>query len=325
MSRNLGMLNNAPFFIVGSGRSGTTLLRLMLTGHSRLHILPETWFIRPLVQSLPLDVILTPSQVNEAVKIIVGHYRWPDMEIAGEDFEQWVALLVKPKLSDIIGLIYQHHLARAGKQRFGDKTPNYFAIIPQLSELFPGSRFIHLIRDGRDVAISSIDAGWARYYERSSFPWSLAMASRRSYRGTIYESQILDVRYEDLMKDPEGAIGSICEFLGEKFERGMLQYSQRSDLVPARERKIHPRLRDPISTEAIGMWRRRLRPLECFAIEACLHRDLQQLGYGLRFSSPIAKPFLAATGWLLFTMAPILRRGVPYLQRRNLLSKTLYI
>jgi Sulfotransferase family len=319
------MGDNSPFFIVGAGRSGTTLLRLILTGHSRLHILPETWFIRSLVQRFPLHGVLTPAEVDEAVKIIVEHYRWPDMEISSEDFRQWAGSLIDPTLSDVVGLVYRHHLARSGKPRFGDKTPNYFAIIPQLSELFPGARFIHLIRDGRDVAISSIDAGWARYYEHDTFPWSLAMASRRSYRGTTYEAQILDVRYEDLMRSPEETVRRICSFLGEAFEPAMLEYQQRSDLVPARERRIHPKLEEPISPDAVGVWRRKLRFVECFTIEACLHRDLEGLGYSLRFSSRMVRPFLAATGWTLFAMAPILRRGIPYLQRRGLLPQTLYI
>ena len=71
------MPSDAPFFIVGSSRSGTTLLRLILCGHSRLHIPPETWFIADLVDRFPLHDPLLPAQVREATDIMVGHYRWP--------------------------------------------------------------------------------------------------------------------------------------------------------------------------------------------------------------------------------------------------------
>src|SRR5450755_2077519 len=63
------MSSSAPFFIVGCGRSGTTLLRLILSGHSRIHILPETWFVEPLVRQLPLTDPLTPAQVQNAIAI----------------------------------------------------------------------------------------------------------------------------------------------------------------------------------------------------------------------------------------------------------------
>src|SRR5665213_3140314 len=122
------MVDNTPFFIIGSGRSGTTLLRLILAGHSRLHIPPETWFIRALVEELPLQDALTSAQVDRAVDIMTQDYRWPDMEIATEDLRRWAAGLPSPRLVDIIDLVYRRHLEIAGKHRSGDKTPMYFQI-----------------------------------------------------------------------------------------------------------------------------------------------------------------------------------------------------
>jgi len=317
--------NDSPFFIVGASRSGTTLLRLILAGHSRLHIPPETWFLRPLFEQLPLTGPLTPGQVSEAVKIMVEHYRWPDMEIPAEDFARWVSALTGPRLVDIVNLVYRHHLDKAGKPRFGDKTPNYIDMVPEISEFYPDARFIHLIRDGRDVAISHIDADWVRYYKPHGFPWTRAIEKRREYRSSIYDSRIMDVRYEDLVSEPETTVRKICEFLGETFEPTMLEYRSRSNLVPERERGIHRKLDEPMARDAISVWQRKLRPWECFAIESCLYNDLLQLGYGLRFSSPGARPLLRATGWLLRASYPIMRRGVPYLQRRGLLPKVLYL
>ncbi|MEO9188434.1 MAG: sulfotransferase, partial [Acetobacteraceae bacterium] len=78
--------DNAPFFIVGCGRSGTTLLRLVLSGHSRIEIPPETWFLLALVAHLPLTDPLTPAQVEAAIALITGDYRWPDMQMTAADF-----------------------------------------------------------------------------------------------------------------------------------------------------------------------------------------------------------------------------------------------
>lgn len=90
MSRNRSLCPQIPlFFIIGAGRSGTTLLRLIRTGHSRLHIPRETWSIRPLVRELPVSGELTPSQVDRAVTIMTEDHRWPDMEIMAEDPRRW--------------------------------------------------------------------------------------------------------------------------------------------------------------------------------------------------------------------------------------------
>jgi hypothetical protein len=319
------MVDTTPFFIIGSGRSGTTLLRLILAGHSRLHIPPETWFLRGLVKELPLQGVLAPVQVERAIDIMTTGYRWPDMGIAADDLRRWTAALQEPSLADLTGLVYRRHLEIAGKPRFGDKTPAYFQIVPQLAELYPGAKFIHLIRDGRDVAISWIDLNYDRYYERPGFEWTTVMQTRRTYVNGPHWHQILEVKYEELIADPEVTARRICAFLGEAFEPAMLDWQERVALVPERERSIHPKLGRPISNDAIGLWKTRLSPFECFAIEACLHRDLQELGYQLRFSGIAWRPFLDAAGWALRAMAPLLGRVTRYLRRRNALPRVIYI
>lgn len=318
------MPDNTPFFLIGAGRSGTTLLRLILAGHSRLHIPPETRFLRPLVRELPLSGQLTAAQTERAVAIMTGDYRWPDMEMAAEDLRRRALELPSPRLVDIIDIVYRHHLTGAGKARSGDKTPIYFEIVEQLATLYPGAKFIHLIRDGRDVAISRIDVDWERYYERQ-FEWSLAMARRRDYLRSALAGQILEVKYEDLVANPEAIVRQVCVFLDEQFEPQMLDWRHLTTLVPAREQHIHGRLAQPISSDGIAVWRRRLTALECFAMEACLHRDLENCGYQLRFGGLLWRPLLGATGWLLRMTAPLLRRGIPYLQRQNLLPKRIYL
>lgn len=316
------MPDNTPFFIIGAGRSGTTLLRLILAGHSRLHIPPETRFICPLVHELPLSGELTPAQIDRAVTIMTGDYRWCDMDIAADDLRRWAIGLRGPRLVDVINLVYQRFLASAHKPRFGDKTPIYFEIVPELAALYPGAKFIHLIRDGRDVAISRIDVDWERYYERDRFEWTLAMAKRQEYLHSPYAGQILEVRYEDLVSDLEGTVRQLCAFLDEQFEPAMLNWQQLTALVPARERHIHGKLGQRVSSDDIAVWRHRLSAIECFAMEACLYHDLEQLGYPLRFARSVWRPLLCATGGLLHATAPLLERSVRSLKRHNLLAKS---
>jgi hypothetical protein len=325
LGNSLPMRDNTPFFIVGAGRSGTTLLRLILAGHSRLHIPPETWFILPLVAELPLTGVLTQAQVERAVTVMTENYRWPDMQIAAEDLRASALALAAPALVDIIDIVYQRHLAASGKARFGDKTPIYLDIVPQLSVLYPGARFIHLIRDGRDVAISNIDVRWERYYQPQRFGWTRAMAKRREYAGSPLADRIMELRYEDLVSRPEETVRHVCDFLSEAFEPAMLDWRRLTNLVPDREKHIHGKLDQPLSSDSISVWRQRLTAPECFAIEACLYQDLLQAGYQLRFRAAAWRPLLQGCGWLLTTMGPLLRRGVPYLQRRHLLPQRIYL
>ncbi len=318
-------MSDAPFFIVGSSRSGTTLLRLILCGHSQLHIPPETWFIADLLARFPPDRPLTPQEVHAAVEVMVGHYRWPDMEIPTDDMRAWASALAAPRLVELIDLPYREHLRRAGKPRFGDKTPPYIGIVPQLLALYPGARFINLIRDGRDVAISFVDAHFHGRPYHADFEWTRAVRLAAHWRAGPHGANMLDVRYEDLVREPEATVRRICDFLGEAFEPAMFAYRERMALVPERERWIQGKLARPISADAIAVWRQKLTLAECFCIEASLRADLLRLGYAPRFASPAWRPLLAATGWALRILAPLLDRGVPALERRGVFRRAVYL
>jgi Sulfotransferase family len=317
------MVAQAPFFIVGAGRSGTTLLRLILAGHSRLHIPPETWFLRSLVHDFPLSGALTQPQVERAIETMVRDERWPDMDMAEEELRRQAAALPQPTLVDVIDLVYRHLLATSNKQRLGDKTPHYFSIVPELAALYPGAKFIHLVRDGRDVAISWIDAGWQRYYE-TLFEWPAAMAHLHRDRAA-YPDRMLEIHYEDLVRQPADVAQRICAFLGEAFEPAMLDWQDRTGLVASRDRHLHARLQQPLSGDAIAVWRHRLSAFECFTVEACLHRELTQSNYELRFTASGWRPLFRLTATVLRALAPLLHRGIPYLQKRRMLPRQVYL
>jgi Sulfotransferase family len=319
------MTDCTPFFIVGSSRSGTTLLRLMLAGHSRLHIPPETWFIEPLVAQFPLADALSPNDLQLALNVMTRHRRWPDMEISADELERQASNLVSPKLADIINIVYRHHLHGAGKLRIGDKTPRYVRIVPKLCALYPGAKFIHLIRDGRDVAISFIDAKFnGRPYHGKKFEWTQAVQKGLSYRNSSYAHQIMEVRYEELVTNLRPTVRKICAFLGENFEPQLLEWTDRTYLVPAREKRIHMKLDKPLQGNPVAVWRRKLSVFECFVFEACLHRELLRLGYELRFDGVAWRALLKGASWAFYVMAPLLNRGIPFLKRRQLLPRKIY-
>jgi len=319
------MSSNDPFFIVGSGRSGTTLLRLLLNGHSRIHIPPETWFLTDLVKELPLDRELSTAEVERATHLITSNYRWPDMQMDAEAFARYVELLERPRLLAIVEMVYQTQLNRTSKPRFGDKTPPYIHIVPQLLRLFPGAKFIHLVRDGRDVALSYVDAGFhdpgSRCYDGGNFDWISTIRRATSYANATFADRILTVRYEELTSNPEHSLRKICAFLEEEFEPQMLDWQRQIGGVPVRERHIHLKLSQPISAANANGWRNRLSGLQCFVLESCMRNELAVQGYPLRYNQPLLRPAMAATAIILKFLAPILVRISFRLRRRGLVRK----
>ena len=316
---------DTPFFIIGSGRSGTTLLRLLLSNHSRIHIPPETWFIIPLIQELPLDRPLSADEVQKALRIIVNHYRWPDMEIGDGDLRGRATQLCAPRLREIIDLVYGLLLAKSGKARLGDKTPPYIAIVPEIAELYPGARFIHLVRDGRDVSISYIELTYeCRFYDGKRFEWISSLDKALAYRRSAYSEQILEIKYEDIVRTPEITLARICNFLGESYEPAMITRGLQVEAIPERERIIHGKINRPMSASSVSIWRQKLSAPECFLMESCLHKHLVEFGYELRFAGFGWKLLLFGTGALLRAASPFLDRAVPFLRRRNCFPRGFY-
>ncbi len=304
-------VNDAPFFIVGSGRSGTTLLRAILATHSRLTIPPETWYLNRLTDLLAVERALTAEEVDRVTRTMIGHYRWPDLEVQADEFRREVAGLKNPHLRDIVELVYRKHLRRDGKVRWGDKTPGYIELVPKLAQLFAGAQFIHFIRDGRDVAKSFQAKSW--YGDRlhdNAREWIDAMDCSERWSNSEVSKQILQVRYEDLVLDTEGTVRRICSFLGEQFEPGMLAWPGTVDqLVPGREAHIHEKLKRKPGMADIYRWKREMTLREILVCEAFMGRHLKAHGYELRFGGAAWKPVLRFTRWYCEWALPIV--GLP--------------
>jgi hypothetical protein len=293
----LNSATSAPFFIVGSGRSGTTLLRMILASHSRISIPPETWYLNRMTDLLDVDRPLTAPEVDIVTKIMVNHYRWPDLKFDASEFFQEVAALQSPRLRDIVELVYKKHLSREGKVRWGDKTPGYIEFVPQLSRMFPGAKFIHLIRDGRDVAKSFQSRRWnGKWLHDNAHEWIEATRYAQQWRDSAYSAQFFGVRYEDLVLNPERTVRGVCDFIGEQFEPEMLSWRHRiGAMVPEREASIHEKLGQLPGPEDIFRWKNEMGPAEKFVCEAFMGQQLADYGYELEFAATPWAPVLGLT------------------------------
>jgi hypothetical protein len=315
------MSSVAPFFIVGSSRSGSTLLRLMLASHSRITIPSETWYLIALLEEFPFDRRLRESEVGAAVSMMTSHYTWPDMGLDAMEFRHRAANLGKVRLRDLVEIVYRWHMEVEGKSRWGDKTPAYIEIVPALAAMFGDAKFIHLIRDGRDVVKSFQRQGWhGPWMHGYAGEWLRAVELDLKLSKTQLNERILRVRYEDLVLHPEATLRWICAFIDERFEEQMLRWRGKVDeAIPDREKRIHSSLGRDMSPSDVSRWKREMTSREVFVAEALMGAQLSRFGYERRYRGRLWSPLLAATRTYCRRVLPLaarLRRVASFLGRR---------
>ncbi|HXE80339.1 MAG TPA: sulfotransferase [Vicinamibacterales bacterium] len=202
-----------PFFVIGSPRSGTTLLRNLLRSHPALAVSPESHFV-PILYRAAGDPVDERSRTRLIRRILNTHWvRGWRIEARVEDFDGCVTY------ADIVMRLYRIAAGPKRDVRQGDKTPGYAREIPTLERIFPGSQYIHIIRDGRDVALSLAQVwfGHRHVYTAAHYWRDHVLDARRDGR-PLGPGRYLEIFYEDLLRDTERTMRTVCEFLGEPFD-----------------------------------------------------------------------------------------------------------
>lgn len=299
-----------PFFVVGSDRSGTTMLRLMLNEHSRMHVPPESWFLSDLMDRFPSTGALSTDQVDAAVTTVVTHWRWPDWEIAPDAVREEVARARPDTLAGVVDCVYR--VSAGAKSRWGDKSPGYAREITRLHGLFPTAKFVHVFRDGRDVCLSLLRTGWrggvawsgARY-------WAEHVTIARAQGRRLDRSLYLEIAYEQLVLETEASLRRICEFLGEAFEPSMVEFHTHAAAnVPTREHSFHQKTFRAPRPQDIQRWRHEISPVRLLLVEAIAGSTLTAFGYhrALPRATTALRPVIAAAGLLARATLPLRKR-----------------
>lgn len=278
----MSLSTNAPLFIVGVGRSGTTLLSLMIDSHSKLAIPYESNFFVRFYQEIDRFGDLNQeanrkAMVQEILKQVTIT-RW-DYAPTLENIDLDRCTTFPGAIAEIYGL-YAKHL---GKQFWGDKSPGYTPHMDVINELFPNAYFIHLIRDGRDVTTSTLNQGWwsASDFTTTIRGWRRDVHQARAFLNRLPSERWLEVRYEDLVSNPQPIIERICTMLDLPFEPSMLEaYSQNArrkvkDMVDGEHAKL---LNKPSASNAYK-WRQSLPQTDQAIAEAEAGDLLKELGY----------------------------------------------
>ena len=272
----------APF-VVGVPRSGTTLLRLMLDAHPQLAIPAETHFFPELIEGWE-ELAHDDDAPAKVFGLVTSHSRWPELGISETQLRERLGEAGELDLPGSLRAVGQAYALAAGKSRWGDKTPGYVTAMAQIQGVLPEARFVHVIRDGRDVAVSLVGVGWGPEDTAAAARlWSRRIRIARRQAARLAPDTYTEVRYEGLVSDPREALERLCGFLELPFSEEMLSYWERGSKVlesmAAERRRQHASVTGPPTPERIGRWRRDLADDERRKFESIAGETLEELGY----------------------------------------------
>lgn len=275
-------------FIVGSGRSGTTLLRAMCDAHPDLAVTHEAHFVAALGRHHRRYERGGSFASEQFVADLYGDAKFRQVGVKREEIEDAFRSCPPQGFADAVRRVFAVHARGRGKSRSGDKTPGYVLRIPLLARLLPEARFVHIIRDGRDVATAFSEvrfgpssAGQAAIY------WKRRVLRGRRAGRALGPGRYLEVRYDELVAEPETVLTQVCGFIGLAFDRAMLRYHEASDrsVADTGVAEAHQRLLLP-PTAGLRNWRQEMPAEDVRLFEAVAGDLLEDLGYPR--SSPVA-------------------------------------
>ena len=280
------------FFLVGTTRSGTSLLGLMLHNH------PEIVF----PGEFELAVDFMPSA--DAFPALPDYYEWLSMDRHFRHHAPSIdpALSYPALVRSFLGQM-KRDAGGADKRLVGAAVHRHF---DRLLTLFPAARFIHLVRDPRDVARSWIEFGWSGNAWAAGREWDALERLWDRVAVAIPPERVHALRFEDLVRDPRGALEAICAFLGVPYAESMLRYHERSTY-------------GPIDPNQVFKWRTALTPseqrwIEGVAGEMLVARGYERCGLAPKRAGALGARWLALDDWARRWRARVRRFGfLPWL------------
>jgi len=294
----------SPIFIVGPGRSGTTLMQKILSAHSRISITPETHFMKRIDEIGNIHGV--PEDFEEFWKEYTSWIRFTYLDIDADYCLKLIEQSGDRTFQNIFRTVMTAYKEKNGKEREGEKSPSHVRYLSILLKWFPNARVIIMQRDPRAVVASKLGTPWVQdritsvSLRRGVFSGSRwkelilgADAWAKIFEEIVPEwkedSRIHVVSYEELCYEPEREVRSICRFLGETFEEEMLTERKRKNVatpsVKTQDARIeqwtkhHKKTQDPISTDSLNKWEKNLSKIEIAMVESLCIDGMKKRGY----------------------------------------------
>ena len=260
-----------PVFIVGVGRSGTSLVHSMLAANPKLAFPPETSFIRRFLAKGRITKAYRRGGLNEVHRILEADEYLKRLPVSVDAILQR-CLERQEEVCDYVfyAAMMECFSAKKERPRWGDKDPRCIECLPLLFRHWPDAFVVHVIRDPRDVLASRKRAKWSR--RRSTLSHiatnQAQMLLARRYGQRLFGERYVTVLYENLLASPTSVLMSLCEDIDVPFDQRMLSFSNAAqELVTEGERSWKEETLGPLLTQNVGKWRHQLSNGEAALVE----------------------------------------------------------
>lgn len=269
-SEEIQKLKSTPFiFVLGTGRSGTTLLQSMLDAHPNIVAPPETKFMAILYPEFSALKKWGERDIKEFIEALKIDPQF--VEYWNIDWERLYRSLIDIKENADYALIckmvyYQMRRDKQDIRLISDKNPLYILFIDKFCKLFPEAKFIHIVRDPRAVINSTIQTFGMKNIVFNSQGWVIenSIIEKNKERNP---SKYFTMQYEKLVENTEGTLKELCGFLNILYNPVMLQHkipdlSHNPEFEKKYLEKIHKSLTKPVNVTNINKWENELNPDE---------------------------------------------------------------
>ncbi len=288
------MLNNSidgPVFIVGAARSGTTLLQYMLRSHPDISLpTAESHFFIPFYLRRMEFGDLTQYKnlhalINEIYHSKISFFN-DDLHGINFNVEEITTTLHHQEcttIPEVITGIFRANAKAEQKTRWGDKTPYYILHLDTLLEMFPDAQFVHLIRDGRDCALSMLQRKWdLKIFNiyHAAYTWEKYVQAGRTF-SVGHPECYLEIRYEDILNNPKRSMHDLCNFLNVPYDDALIEFKKS---IGAGNKT--PLLTKPLQRSNQSKWQSTMKEKDLVVFESLAGSTLAENGYTLECRSP---------------------------------------
>jgi sulfotransferase family protein len=286
----------APVFIVGSPRSGTTLLRVTLNRHPQLAVLGETAYFRRVYDRR--KAFGDPADLQVRDRIVTAYLAIEPVRRLGMNAEVLRERLMREGVSwrELFASMLRTYAESQGKPHAGEKTPRHALHVHTLCEWFPDCTIVHLVRDPRAAVCSMIRMPWAcRSVLMGARTWRLFNAAALAVSGRC--NYVL-IKYEDLVTHPEEQVRRLCNHIGLEYTDAVLSPDP-AEMDP--RRPVH-RAYEKVTSARMELWGAQLQPWQVSTIEAAAGHLMGEFGYQRRTRSATAASMARAAAEALVEM-----------------------
>ena len=265
-----------PIFVVGVGRSGTTLLSAILDTHPDIAIGPESHYLTYWIRAYRHLDVSRPDQFAAFWSDFISNNHFRRWAVSADSVRARIERQPVVSFRAIFAALLEEYRVACGKRRVGEKTPVHDLHMAQLLEWFPDAQIVYLLRDPRAVAASMVRVPWADpNIDVHARRWRRSVAE---VGARALDPRITIVRYEELVNRPAETLKVLCEFLGEQFREGMLS-PERSGGPLAGGEWWKEEARGPITPGSVNRWRHELGETDIAVVEDIAGPLMVKLGY----------------------------------------------